>query len=296
MPWTLYKLVYRAEAPVHIGYHKLGFIQRTRYYILGRSLWGALTANLARILGTNNYEGIRKQIEENVRFTYLYPTLSEDGSWPLIPLFTDKGMKYGLGDEGFLAPEFERIFIHAYTQTALEPSSLTAEDGSLHETEYIAPTVEVDGKLKPVYFVGYIFLKNGAGIELSNQKDALHQIYVGGERKYGFGQVRLKGPLKEESGRLFGIFDWKEDGDVVGITIPKGKPIPAHLITDNAKAKLKGDIEPLVGREYREVKGGDQNTGFGQEISKCKLCWMPGSVITDKDTSFVIGEHGILGD
>lgn len=295
MSWTPYKLVYRAMAPVHIGYHKLGFIQRTRYYILGRNLWGALTANLTRSLGSENYEGIRQQIKDNIRFTYLYPTLSEDGSSPLIPFFTKEGIKYGCGGQSYLAHEFECIFIHAHAQTALEPSSLTAEEGSLHETEYIAPVVEIDSEFKPVFFVGYIFLRNGSDIKPENGpalEKALESIWVGGERKYGFGQLRLesKKPAGKDH-RLFGTFNFNcEKG---AITIPNSNPIPAHLrIDDKLKAKLKGDIEPLVGLEYGIGEKG--KVGFGQKVSKCELCWMPGSVITDGDSTFEIGSYGIL--
>ncbi len=317
MSWIPYKLIYRAEAPIHIGYHKLGFIQRTRYYILGRNLWGALTANLTRALGSDEYGKTGDEIVANLRLTYLYPTLHDDGASPLIPMFTEKGVIYGPGDESLSAPEFERTFIRAYTQTALEPSSLTAEEGSLHETEYIAPVVEVNGEPRPVYFVGYIFLKEGGfEIKLNSSesitlnmgngplKSALESIWVGGERKYGFGLLRLKKNPEAETDRLFGEYNWKENGDKVEITVPAGKPIPSHLEIDGCSAvKLRGDIEPLMGLEYgvREEEVGenedkkiDKKIGFGQRISECKLCWMPGSAVTDEDAKFKIRDYGIL--
>ncbi|RLI52884.1 MAG: hypothetical protein DRP09_16990 [Candidatus Thorarchaeota archaeon] len=289
MSWTAYKLVYRAMSPIHIGYHKLGFIQRTRHYILGRNLWGALIANLTRVVGSRDYEKIKEWVTEDIRFSYLYPTLSKDGNDALLPIFTKDGLKYG----DYPAHEFERIFIHAYTQTALEPSSLTAEEGSLHETEYIAPMVKTKDGPRQVFFVGYIFLKAKSEIELKDLQQALDRIFVGGERKYGFGQLKLEGEISDfNEGRLFGIFPYKSNGDDILLTIPKGKPIPSHLeITDNMEARLKGDIEPLVGLEYG-VR--DKKVGFGQSPSKCRLCWVPGSVVTDGEPEFAVGEHGIL--
>ncbi len=48
--WKCYKIVFRAEAPIHIGYKQIGILKTTRYYITGRAIWGAITANLTRAL------------------------------------------------------------------------------------------------------------------------------------------------------------------------------------------------------------------------------------------------------
>ncbi len=294
MSWKVYKLIYQAETPIYIGYYKLGFIQCTRYYILGRNFWGAVTANLARTTG-GNYEKIGQEVNNKIRFTYLYPALEKDR--PLLPRYTEDGLEYG----SYSAPEFERIFIHAYTQTALEPTTLTAEEGSLHETECIAPLVEVNNEFKPVSFIGYIFLKEGTKIETipldldSNsqlKEKVLSRIYVGGERKYGFGQLRLKdGTPEHTDDKLFNLFNYKIDEDKVSITIPRNKPIPAHLIISDSLT-LKGNIEPLVGREYEE-DAQNKHPGFGQKISNAKLCWLPGSVVT-REKQFKIDDYGIL--
>ena len=76
MKWRCYDLLYEAKAPIHIGFRKLGIVSRTRYYILGKNLWGALTARLARKIMKNYdpgiYEKVGKFVKKNVIFTHFY--------------------------------------------------------------------------------------------------------------------------------------------------------------------------------------------------------------------------------
>jgi hypothetical protein len=44
----MYHLVLRLRSPLHIGWNKTGNVQRTRSYVTGRNLWGALTMRLTR--------------------------------------------------------------------------------------------------------------------------------------------------------------------------------------------------------------------------------------------------------
>lgn len=46
--WQWYQLILRLLTPTHISWNKIGNVQRTRPYITGRALWGALTARLTR--------------------------------------------------------------------------------------------------------------------------------------------------------------------------------------------------------------------------------------------------------
>ena len=38
MTWHCFRLTYELRSPLHIGYHKVGNVQRTRYYIPARNL------------------------------------------------------------------------------------------------------------------------------------------------------------------------------------------------------------------------------------------------------------------
>jgi len=42
MTWQLFQVTYELHSPLHIGYHKIGNLQRTRYYIPARNLWAAV--------------------------------------------------------------------------------------------------------------------------------------------------------------------------------------------------------------------------------------------------------------
>jgi hypothetical protein len=298
MGWTAYRLVYQAKSPVHIGWHTLGYIKLTRYYITGKAMWGAMTANLVRACyGYDDYADVGNLLCSEIIASYFYPALYPD--IPLIPKYTNEELKYG----SYTASEFEKLFIKSYGQTAVLPESNTAEDGTLHESEYIQPIVDIDGEQEQVYFIGYVFINdkaeyNGVKLEIENIKDALKDLHVGGDRKYGWGRLRLfNEPEKEsEQHEMFG-FTLRLNGEYPIITIPdKDKNyIPAHL-TINNKLQLKGDIEPLVGREWGEVKDskGKRIIGAGQKISEANICWVPGSVLQEEKTTLKICDFGIL--
>ena len=291
MNWEIYKLVYQAKSPIHIGYHKLGFIQRTRYYITGKTIWGAMTANITRAFyekaDVGNYKYVGEKFQNDIIPSYFYPAIDKEN--PLIPKFTSQGLQYGSCSlyPTYPAEEFERLFISSFGQTAIEPANLTAEDETLHETEYIAPVIEEDNKQKPVYFVGYIFMKtptidfNGER-RLEDIEGAIKEIFVGGERRYGFGRLNLDSPPE----LMNSFFGYKIDTSTTSFTIPGENPIPGHLPV-SVNLNLKGDIEPLVGREWEPGKNG--KVGFGQKVSVAEICWVPGSVLTKEATLRLVG-------
>ncbi len=285
MGWTAYRLVYQAKSPIHIGWHTLGYIKLTRYYITGRAMWGAITANLTRSIGNHGIDGY-KEIGNNVFTGYFYPALNPD--LPMLPIFTDTGLAYG----DYARSEFERLFIKSYGQTAITPDTNTAEDKSLHESEYISPMVNINGNQRPVYFVGYIFLNDNAEyngkIDIERMENALSEISIGGDRKYGWGRLKL-----DSSARTSDMFDFKVK-NTLEIEISADESIPAHLEI-NDSLNLKGDIEPIVGRIWGEVKdpNGEIHRGFGRKISEAKICWMPGSVLLKQET-LRLDAYGIL--
>ncbi|MFZ3114999.1 MAG: hypothetical protein WA133_13140 [Syntrophales bacterium] len=290
MAWTAYRLVYQAKSPIHIGWHTLGYIKLTRYYITGKNMWGAATANLTRTLGvpgTSEYKTIGNILKKYILFSYFYPAL--DLHSPLLPEFTDKGLQYGK----FLGPEFEQLFIRSFGQTAVTPDTNTAEDETLHESEFIVPMIYNEGKKmqEPVYFVGYIFISDDTEYKWAAIKDAIKEIFVGGDRKYGWGRLVLYREIEDE--KVFGLA-LPPDKDKPEVTIPSGHAVPAHT-SINQDLRIKGDVEPLVGRDWGEVMNeeGKKKVGFGQQISRADICWMPGSVLME-ETTFNIGEYGIL--
>jgi hypothetical protein len=267
MTWTAYQVTFRLLSPLHIGWRKLGNLQQTRPYITGRNLWGAFTARLTRELGGKDYEEVGKLVDQQLAFTYFYPSTQPDSVllWP----WPDQW------------DEFAWTFLGSYASTALE-NARNAEAGSLHETEYIAPYTrnqELDQEPTPVYLMGYIFTHDSCVL---SWRDVLDRLQLGGERSYGWGRVCLKKePVKDR--KCFG-YDLDCTGDRPRITVPKGKELLAH--TDAESVKSVGTIEPLVGRET----GSD--TGFGKNLTKARICWTPGSTLLEEKT-FRIQARGI---
>lgn len=262
MTWQAYRVVFRLLAPIHIGYRKVGNIQLTRPYVTGRVLWGALTARLTRDMvftpRGEDYIEKGKQVNERLAFTYFYPAVEEDGDYkPYLPPFDD---------------EFYYRFLFTYASTALEYDRFAAEEGSLHEVEYIGPYTRDEGA--PVYLAGYVFAKDSG---LSGWQRALERVQLGGERGYGWGKVRLE-KLKSLQ-RDINVFGYKVglEGNRPTVTVPKDHPLLAH--TDAEGISAAGPIEPLVGREWENLPNPERRVGAGQHLSKAEICYAPGSTI-----------------
>ncbi len=204
MTWTAYQVSFRLLSPLHIGWRKLGNLQQTRPYVTGRGLWGALTARLTRELGGSNYQEIGKQIDEQLAFTYFYPSTQPD--YP--PTQSDDAFLWPWSDRW---DEFSWTFLGSYASTALE-NARNAEAGSLHETEFIAPYTRnstSDEESVPVYLVGYIFEQDTCN--LSWQR-ALSKLQLGGERGYGWGRIHRESCKAIKNGKGFG-YDLSCAGD-----------------------------------------------------------------------------------
>ncbi len=303
MSWKCYELKIKAKSPIHIGYgSQLGIVSRTRYYIPGKTMWGAVTAILSRNIMESYDAEIYKKIGEFVKnhliFSYFYPVTKANNV--LYPNYTDEGLKFG----GMSKEEFEREFITSYLSTALDKGSSTAEEGSLHEFELISP----------VEFTGYLFTdleKNHASamlpffvkeadeeeiiVQLKGEDveifDAIREIQVGGERNYGFGWLNLnEQPI--ETDEIFAKYRIELNSDYPGVEVKKEMVALSHVLMDgNERIEwIKGDIEPLVGREWDDEKG----KGAGQKISDVKICLTPGTRFGLKeDEKIKIGELGI---
>jgi len=299
MGWKAYRLVYQAKSPIHIGWHTLGYIKLTRYYITGKNIWGAMTANIVRTLyGHEDYQDVGKLLKNDILVSYFYPAI--DFQYPLLPKFQNDGLYYGT----YPVSDFERLFIQSYGQTAVLPESNTAEDQSLHESDFISHYIEGEDtqKHQNVYFVGYIFIHNKANykgqiLTWENIKRAITEIFVGGDRKYGWGRLLLE-TEKTKAGevtdcKIFGNqLETKDEG--LYITIAKNNHIPAHLeLKTEGNFKIKGNIEPLVGLDWGTPKTSPGKIGAGQKISHARICWMPGSAM-EEDKSLKIDEFGML--
>jgi len=260
MTWTSYLVSLNILSPIHVGWRKEGNLQLTRPYVTGRALWGAMTARLVRDQGSSNYEEMGKKVDEQLRFTYFYPSMVQDK----IEIWPWDNQHY-----------FSWMYLGSYSSATLK--NKIAREGMLHETEYISPRTR-DGR--KAFLVGYIFEKKGCELEWRN---ALKRIQIGGERGYGWGRI-LPTITPKMNGNGFNGYEFNEPEDVPEIIVQKNKPILAHALIN--RLNCIGIIEPLIGRET------NKNKGFGDIISKADVCWAPGSKVK-ANTKFQILEKGI---
>jgi hypothetical protein len=264
---------------MHIGWMKLGNVQRTRPYVTGRALWGAFTERLTRdaapgpATDSKLYQHMGERVHGQLAFTYFYPTTRCDGTVELWPW-----------QDGFRSR-----FLSTYASIALAYPQQSADEGTLHEVEYITPHTLDTGS--PVYLAGYVFERDDAPAWQS----ALSRLQSGGERGYGWGRVEPVGPPEPWDGRsLFGWYTVKADPWPPVLTAEKGARLLAHALAidfdveHKAVSGVDGRVEPLVGRETHPHDG-----RFGVWVSRpARICHAPGSMVA-AGTRMQIGPYGI---
>jgi len=280
MKWRVYQVVFRLRSPLHIGCGKVGNLQRTRLYVTGRVLWGALTMRLTRdeasgrgpATDSRDYQHVGSRVHQSLAFTYLYPTTDENGSVGLWPW-----------DDGF-----RPRFLSTYASTALTYPQQSADEGTLHEVECVVPNTMDTGS--PVHLAGYVFEREDA----PPWKAALHRLQLGGERGYGWGRVEpLQDPEPWKKQSLFGgqytigSDDWPPVLKVEGGACLLAHTLAADFGPHKAVSDVDGQIEPLVGRETDPSDG-----RFGVQLSQARICYAPGAQVT-QETRFAIGPYGI---
>lgn len=297
----LYQMRLEARSGIHIGYTKLGFIQRTRYYLPGKSMWGAVTESLTRTLYDApdycQYIAVGKFAEEHLKFSYFFPTFDshEDAFIPNL-----SNLKYGIGALKLDQGEFETTFVSSPASTSIKPESSSAEDASLHAMEYLNPLVRYNNRICKVYFAGYLFARDGTSESLSLQctaddslingvslRSVLSDFQIGGERGYGKGRLKLSQMVKiPGDSELWGTIKYSDNQ--LSLEIEENMPIPAHLLARGLEGcDIHGELEPLTGREYEKEKGS------GRDIVCDGVFYTPGSVV--KEALCVhIGKYGTL--
>jgi hypothetical protein len=275
--WKAYQVVFKLKSPMHIGCGKIGNVQRTRPYVTGRVFWGALTLRLTRnkhqpATDSKQYQDIGGEVHQQLAYTYFYPATKSKERYDIaLPWQADR--------------LFYRRFLSSYTSTALVYPQQAADEGLLHEVEFISPRTLDEGK--QVYLIGYVFEKEGCVIKWKN---ACKRLQMGGERGYGWGAVDCNPEKDIEEMQSTELFDRQacfidcEDRPIIQQT---GRLL-AHAKSTGLTAK--GEIEPLVGREWRS--NNSTNRYAGQHIEFCDLCWIPGSFV-ERSHSFEITEFGI---
>ncbi len=283
MVWKAHEVVFRLRSPLHIGWSKVGNLLRTRPYVTGRVLWGALTMRLTRdeagqkgvAAGPDKYEQFGKKVHRCLAFSYFYPALK-----------SGPGDCYKVVWPWEDASSFCRRFLSSYQATALSYAAQSADEGMLREAEFIAPyTLDT---AEEVFLKGYVFEKVG---ECTLEwKSALNRLQLGAERGYGWGDVRFVGSTEITQDQLFNDDRVEYINDSVRpiIRLREGARLPAHVLAENAP--VAGNVEPLVGREWRSSNS--HNRYVGQHVELSGVCFTPGSTLLT-ECDFEIKELGI---
>ena len=242
MTWTHYRPKFRLLSPLHVGYRKVGNLMQTRPYVPGKLSWAALTARLTRDdhdgSRGSEYRRIGGLVQQHFRCGYLWPSL--DGKLPCFP---------------WECADFDYLLLNSYAATALDYDRTAALDGSLRETEFIAPVAR-DGR--SVSLLGDLWVQeDGLPTDLAGWKKALQHIQLGGERGYGWGRVRLCSKWDDgrtRQGTTIAGYKWQASNGQVSLTIPAKKPLTAHAIAvgSGAISGVVGPVEPLVGWERKQ--------------------------------------------
>lgn len=308
--WKRLDVIFALKSPLHIGYlpFKGSVISPTRYYVLGKNFWGAITKrateNLYENPTTKEYKEIGKDIKENFRFSYFY---LYDGETIFTPKYSEVGLIFG--DKKQIDKfQFERRFIGSRVLTAIERDLGTARDETLHEIEFINDKFSDEkGNIKTTKIIGCIWVKegsklNGSKIEVKNcgifvdNFNLIEELTLGGEIGYGFGLTKLESILNE---KRFPVEDNITE-DKVKITVGDDKPILSHFryIKD---IYFKGEIEILTGRGYFDIERNDleiapeYKINAGKILSNIDYYFSPGTTLKlENNIKILLDWKGIM--
>ena len=280
MAWKHYRLLFRLESPLHVGYRKVGNLMQTRRYVPGKNLWAAMTVRIVWLAGQGNsaraYQAVGETLKKHVRFGYLWPAHAtekdEHGRWilPTTPHFP-----------WWKEARWDYLYLDSRARTAIDPDIGTAAEGMLYDVEYIMPYTR-EGN--PVYLIGDLWVRhempshvdvNGTTIPLQWQ-EALQRLQIGGERTYGWGRIALETELEPSADHMT-TWQWKwcEEHDDVILHNRQHKHLPAHALAaplsdEQPLAGIQGPVEPWLGWEYR-----------GQfRLSDVRILYEPGARIS----------------
>ncbi|WP_322798928.1 hypothetical protein [Thermoflexus sp.] len=277
MTWELYRWAWRLESPLHIGAPPAGALNRTRLYVPARTLWGALTAEIARrhSAGFPEYQAVGAQLQREARLSYLFPAELVGGRWRAwLPRYAEgEGLVWQREEDSCSLEDraFRARLLFSRPGTAIAPESDTAEEGTLREFDLLNPYWKDDNQaLRPVAMVGYFFCRDERIIRLVEE---VQELFVGGDTRYGLG--RLRRVAWDPASAFF-------NGDPVDL-----RGDSPETRTSRALAHVEAAGSPEMRGALECIGGWDIAAGL---ISPT-LAWAPGSVTTAPQ-SFRIQEDG----
>lgn len=291
MSWSLYRWTWLLESPLYIGITPAGSLNRCRLYIPARTLWAAVTAELARHQHKDGaatlprYQEIGEEFRLDFRFTYLYPAEKVRGKWQAwLPRYErDDGLVWRREDHDSpnrAVPnrEFRLRLLHTRASTAIEPVTDAAAEGSLRETESVQTRWrDEEGRdAGPVAFAGYVLAKNSGGRNGIKRLEPIESLFVGGDTRYGLGRLKLVSSPQPDS-KIFGQPVRLDAED----PIICGSYVLAHTSADGS---MCGALEALSG----------WNVGNLTELGIAgEPLWVPGSKVAQGEAGFLIDGMGV---
>jgi hypothetical protein len=291
MGWELYRWVWELRSPVYIGMPPAGMLNRSRPYIPVRVLWGALTAELARVLketGFPDYPEVGETLRKLFRFTYLYPATRRDGAWQAwLPSFRQgSGLVWCLGTESKRNSSYvrnralRRSLLDTSPGAAIDPQTDTAAEGTLRELECImtrwrSDSPQIDGQ---VAMVGYVLVREWPfdGVSL----EEIRELHVGGDTRYGLGRLRLI--EFDKACKIFGRRVLMDD--------ESAPMIESCVVLAHADVPERDGVPALNGAR-EAMLGWDCRKGLLDLDYKAPL-WAPGSN-SEKKCNWLIDECGV---
>lgn len=289
MIWHLYRWTWRVASPLFIGTTPSGALNRCRIYVPGRALWGALTAELARLESAKDpqYQQVGDELRQHFRFSYLFPAERDGDEWRAwLPEYREgEGLCWTReGSEAVWADrEIRRRLLGTRPATAVDPDSDSALDGSLRETECVQTYWRRDENAAndPVAMVGYVFVRENS--ERAKRMLSLERIFVGGDTRYGLGRLDRVEVEEEKSTTVFGERVDLERSDPCIIS----RRLFNHAFVVDERLKMCGDQE-LLG-------GWDITKGPFRWSERLVPVWTPGSRTDDGNNQcWAVTENGIL--
>ncbi len=131
-----------------------------------------------------------------------------------------------------------------------------------------------------------MFEKQGCSL---NWQTAFKRLQMGGERGYGWGDLELVNASQSDHDLLFdGLVTFKGNGDVPVVHLLDNGRLLAHTLVGDLP--VAGDVEPLVGREWRSDN--TRRRYVGQHVEFSGLCFAPGSVMCQA-SDLAVGNFGL---
>lgn len=258
MRW--YKLVFKQNQPIHIGSARWGVVNETEIFIPGWTMWGALTK------AYNQYS--KSELSNNQELfetiTCFYPSFEENGDNALFPKY-ENGSFY-LGKE-YSEDKFRYEFTDTFVSTAIVPGLRSAKDESLHEIEILLPQSKKEKK--SLYWIGVLGINNDLP---SFIKKGLN-IYIGGDIKYGFGELQLiSSPTELKDNNT--LKEWNID-DNGYLNLDDNTKNIKQFLEFSPEIKFEGELKLLAEFDFTkntpEVKKAGYFIDIGSKINNNKI-------------------------